>query len=188
MKKILLVLLALSINSCYVVSNTVSPIAPEISDDITKLDLETDEVKISKSNFYANLKQQDIVFTPTEIDIIRAYIKTVPIGKWGKSGDKTAKESLESNFNEYKSTFKDKVFETDFAYMEAAIKFAKANLKTASYYFDVTYYKKRNNILVIKWDILSKEFLVIHIDGRVSNYQITDDLGHSRYIIIPNDL
>jgi len=187
MKKILLVILSLIINSCYVVSNTVSPVAPEIT-DLTQPDLETTDVKALRNNFYAGLKQQDIVLTSYEIELLKSYITTVPIGKWSKSDSSTALEVLDSNYNDYKGSFKDKQFTSNFAYMEDAVKFAKANLKTANYYFDITYYKKRSNILVVKWDILSKEFILIHIDGRISNYQITDDLGISRYIAIPSSL
>jgi hypothetical protein len=52
-------------------------------------------------------------------------------------------------------------------YFQNAINFANSANLYARYYFDVKYYSSRNKILVIKWDIQTKEFIAVYLDGRV---------------------
>lgn len=133
-------------------------------------------------DFFNKLKPFNIILSNSEIQLLQKYQTFVPVGKWAYSENKTPKDTLEDNFVSYKNSFTYNKPNNSSEYMEMAIRFLKSTNYYAKYYLDSIYYKNRGKILVIRWDLQTKEFAVIHPDGRVSNYQMADNLSISRYI------
>ncbi|MFN8576125.1 MAG: hypothetical protein U0354_04650 [Candidatus Sericytochromatia bacterium] len=178
LKYISLVLLFL--NSC----TSFSPVAPVVEDVPVLIDGKPVVSKDPTINFNNDLFVQGIKLNSDENKEV-FNLKTIkPSGRWAISENSTAKTNLENNFDSYKNTFKP-VPKDDTEYMTNAIKFANSNNYYAKYYFDTEYYKQKKKVLLVKWDPQTNEFLIIHIDGRVSNYQITNKISSPRYIVVP---
>lgn len=164
---------------------TFSPIAPVVEDVPVLIDGKP--VIVSKDpavNFTNDLYAQGIRLSDDDKkDIFN--LKTVkPIGRWAITDNSTAKNNLENNFDSYRLTFTP-VPKDSTEYMTNAIRFANSTNYYAKYYFDTEYYKQKKKTLLIKWDPQTAEFIIIHSDGRVSNYQITNKIGSPRYYAIP---
>ena len=188
MKKLnyLLVLsLSIFLNSC----SGLSPTAPIVEDLKTPI---VDGKPIIVSNnpvtkFNDELRAKGINLTDEENIILKNLKVVKPIGRWVASETSSAKAILENNFNEFKNTFANQP-QSDTDYMVNAIKFANSANFYARYYFDTEYYAQKKKVLLIKWDPQTTEFIVIQVDGRVSNYQMTNKIGAPRYILVPDTL
>jgi hypothetical protein len=139
------------------------------------------------TNFYNQLRLEGINLNNSELDLIRQYKDTKANGNWATSGEE-AEAGLSGNFQSLKGTFVPNGPKTENDYLNKALQFAGSENYYARYYFDTSYYKMRNKILVIKWDPQTKEFIVIHTDGRISNYQMAENIGPPRYITLPDNL
>jgi hypothetical protein len=182
--KYFLIGLLVSINSC----TGFSPVAPIVED--VPLVVDGKPVVVSKdpvTNFTNELFAQGIKLSVDDNKDVFNLKTTKPTGRWAIAENSTAKVNLENNFDSYKNTF-NPMPKDDVEYMTNAIKFANSNNYYAKYYFDTEYYKQKKKVLLIKWDPQTMEFLIIHIDGRVSNYQITNKIGSPRYIVVPETL
>jgi hypothetical protein len=164
-----------------------SPPAP-IIEDINSPVLKGAPIIESKNpvtNFNNQLISMGINLMPDEANLIRSYISAKPNGSWDFSDESTAKETLKNNFNDFRKTFEPNGPVTENDYMVKALDFATSNNFYAKLYFDSQYFQKKHKILVVKGDTQTKEFIIIHINGRVSNYQLTANIGPPRYISIP---
>lgn len=182
--KYFFIISVLMINSC----TTFSPIAPIVED--VPVIIDGKPVIVSKDpavNFTNELYAQGISLSEDDKkDIFN--LKTVkPIGRWAITENSTAKTNLENNFDSYRLTFTP-VPKDSTEYMTNAIRFANSTNYYAKYYLDTEYYKQKKKILLIKWDPQTSEFIVIHIDGRVSNYQMTNRVASPRYLAVPETL
>lgn len=183
--KYLLVGVFFAISSC----SSFSPIAPVVEDiqipivDGQPLVVSTDPIV----NFNNELRAQAIILSSEETKMVTSLKLTQPIGRWLPGENTTALTVLENNFNEFKDTFLVKPKDTT-EYMTNAVKFANSQNFYARYYFDTEYYKKKNKVLLVKYDPQTTEFIVIHIDGRVSNYQMSNKITVPRYILVPDNL
>lgn len=133
-------------------------------------------------DFFTKLKPFNILLSNSEVDLLQKYQTFIPLGKWAYAENKTPKDTLEDNFVTYKNSFTYNKPNNSSEYMEMAVRFLKSTNYYARYYLDSIYYKNRGKLLVIRWDPQTKEFAVIHPDGRVSNYQMVDNISMSRYI------
>lgn len=168
-----------------------SPTAP-IVDDIAApvIDSSGNPVIVSKDpviNFKTDLKVQNIELNDSETKEVALLKITKPVGRWAISENSTALNNLENNFNTFKSTFVT-VPKDSTEYMTNAIKFANSVNYYARFYFDTEYYKQTKKVLLVKWDPQTTEFIIIHSDGRVSNYQMTNKINAPRYILVPDVL
>ncbi len=186
MKKLnYLLLFAFILNSC----SSFSPTAPVVEDYKTPI---VDGKPIIVSNdpntrFNDELRAKGINLTDEDNKILLSLKLAKPIGRWSASETSTAKSILESNFNEFRDTFINKPL-SDTDYMTNAIKFANSTNYYARFYFDTEYYNQKKKVLLIKWDPQTTEFIVIQVDGRVSNYQMTNKIAEPRYILVPDSV
>ncbi len=167
-----------------------SPPAPVI-EDVNFPDLKgvpATQSKIPVTNFSSQLKSNALNLDKDEISLLKTYTETKPVGTWATSDNLTSKKTLENNFQNLRHTFGLNGPVTEKEYMVKAIAFATSNNFYAKFYFDSQYFQKKHKILVIKWDAQTKEFIIIHINGRISNYQLTESIGLPRYISIPENL
>lgn len=193
MKNLLLTVLIIFSCSCSNASPiapviySVSPVLPQNSYNNSDLMKTPNNTGYSTNtalsyDFFNNLKGFNITLSNQEIELLQKYQVFIPSGKWGYSENKTPKDTLEDNFLNYKNTFSYNKPNNSSEYMEMAIRFLQSTNYYAKYYLDSVYYKNRGKLLVIRWDPQTKEFTVIHLDGRVSNYQMIDNISTARYI------
>lgn len=183
MKKYLLSLLVfISLTSC-----SVSPIAPVV-EEITFPSNGTTGNSNTANGFASQLKSYGINLTFDDIEVLRKYQSVIPNGKWYAPEGTTEAENLGNNFITLNRTFKDFPLSNVQDYLNRAIQFAGSGNFYAKKYFDIEYYRLRQKILVIKSDPQTSEFVIIHTDGSLSNYQISQNVGLPRYILIPENL
>ncbi|MEK7434259.1 MAG: hypothetical protein AABZ74_14100 [Cyanobacteriota bacterium] len=191
MKKKFLFFSSIFIVSC----SSASPVAPRIDSIQNPFTNNTSVVnnypssnnlssETSDYDFFNKLKSLSINLSDSETQLIKKYQDFSSIGEWASSETMSDKNVLEKNFQDYKNTFKIKLNDSS-EYMDGAINFSKSNNFYAKFYFDLDYYRNKNKIAISRWDPQTKEFLIIHSDGKISNYQIVENLSTSRYIILP---
>jgi hypothetical protein len=144
--------------------------------------------KNPNTNFYNQLSSAGIRLNQSEKNIVRQYQETKSTGTWASAEGTDSKSSLSSNFQTLKNSFFPNGPATEYDYLNMALLFAGSTNLYARYYFDTSYYKTRGKILVIKWDPQTKEFILIHTDGKISNYQMAGNIAAPRYIVIPENL
>lgn len=174
----------LFVSSC----SSYSPVAPNI-------DVETPFVKgvdnISTDpviNFKNKLKNRDILLSNQEYNEMKSLRDTKAVKEWINAPDKSSLETLEYNFNELSKTIKPKQPENKEEYFNMAFLFANSQNFYAKRYFDIEYYKSSSKILVIKYDPQTLEFVIIDLNGKISNYQMINKIKEDRYILIPDNL
>ncbi len=163
-----------------------SPIAP----DPGKVEQPLINGVVSKNpntNFINQLKTAGITLDNEEFALISLYKEIRPNGKWASADSSDPKSNLTGNFHDFKNSFSPNGPETEFEYLNRALQFANSTNLYARYYFDTAYYKSRKKILVIKWDTQTKEFILVHTDGKISNYQLTENIALPRYIQVPEN-
>lgn len=178
-------ILFLIINSC----SGSSPVAPNPENINSPQQVGAPPIVSKNPVTYFNnqLISQGINLTKDEVGVLKQYIESRPDGRWAYSETDSSKSSLEKNFESYKNTFTS-VPKDEFEYMNRAIQFSNSGNLYSKYYFDTNYYKNRKKILVIKWDTQTKEFIIIHIDGRISSYQFAENINPPRYILVPESI
>jgi len=165
-----------------------SPVAPNV-------DIDTPFVKgvdnISNDpvvNFKNKLKNKNIFLSNQEYNEIKSLKETKARREWINAPDKTSLETLEYNFNELAKTIKPIPPKSKEEYFNMALSFAISENFYAKRYFDIEYYKLTSKILVIKFDPQTLEFVIIDLNGRISNYQMINKIKEDRYILIPDNL
>ncbi|MFN8670972.1 MAG: hypothetical protein U0457_02685 [Candidatus Sericytochromatia bacterium] len=142
----------------------------------------------SDSSFKQALLKINIDISQNEIETLKKYNDFLPSNKWLESNSIDEKNVLINNFNNLASTFKGIKFKNYNEYKERALYFSNSKNLYAKLYFDSLYYKNKNKLLVCKWDTQTNEFLLIYLDGSISNYQINENLSKTRYIEIPQNI
>src|SRR5690606_25341806 len=133
-------------------------------------------------NFSSQLRSKGINLSQEEVDLVKQYNYVSPTGEWAAENNQSL---INNNFSQFKDTFIPNGPKDVNEYHRRAISFANSNNLYARYYFDINYYQQKNKVLVIKWDIQTSEFIIIHLDGTISNYQRTDKIDLPRYMLIP---
>jgi len=171
----------------FTMSCSISPVAPNVGNVEQPL-VNGVISKNPNTNFTNDLKQAGITLNANELNLVKQYVAVRPNGQWAATETVDSKKNLNDNFKSFKTTFVPNGPETEFTYMEKAIQFSNSANLYARFYFDTEYYKNRKKILVIKWDTQTKEFILIYLDGTISNYQVSAKIFPPRYIIIPEIL
>lgn len=164
----------------------VSPIAPLVEDPLFS-DVNSN-AQGSNSQFINQLKSIKIALSNDENNLLKKYVQTIPVEKWYSETDFDANDNLKKNFQAFKASFSGNEVSTQEKYFSAGFKFSNSSNYYARYYFDTEFYRQRQKILVIKHDPQTKEFIIVHLDGRISNYQLVQNINLSRYLLIPEKL
>ena len=164
----------------------VSPIAPLVEDPLFS---NSNNNSLGSTNQFVNqLKSIKIDLSNDETNLIKKYIQVISLEKWYSENEFDSNDNLKKNFQDFKSTFSENEVSTQQKYLDSAFKFSNSANYYARFYFDTEFYKNRKKILVIKHDPQTKEFIIIHLDGRISNYQLVKNINLSRYLLIPEKL
>lgn len=178
---------SLSLFFILLTSCTVSPVAPVVEEVV--LPGGTITGVPNTGNFSSQLKAYGVNLTLDDLNMLRKYQSVIPNGKWYSPDSTTGEsENLNRSYVTLNRTFKDFPVSNTQDYLNRAIQFAGSGNFYAKKYFDIEYYKLRQKVLVIKSDPQTNEFVIIHIDGSISNYQISKSVGLPRYILVPENL
>lgn len=127
------------------------------------------------------LNSLGVRLTNEELAQLRVLTEIQPNGRWSRSQNQTAEQNLVANYRRFNPLFSPE-FTSAEEYRVRALSFAEKS--TIPYYFDLQYYLDNKRLLVVKWDEVSGEFVVIQSDGTLVNYLITRVIQPPRYLKI----
>lgn len=126
----------------------------------------------------ANLNALGVRLSAQEIVQLQNMTQVQPSGRWSKSQDKTAEQNLLANFKRFGPMFTPSIADAD-TYRLQAVTFAEKS--AVPYYLDLQYYLDTKQLLVLKWDEVTGEFVMVQSDGTLANYLITHAIQAPRY-------
>ncbi|PKL80269.1 MAG: hypothetical protein CVV27_00640 [Candidatus Melainabacteria bacterium HGW-Melainabacteria-1] len=134
---------------------------------------------LGSSTFVDSLNRLGINLTTQDIAQIKSLMEIQPSGRWARSQSQTAEQNLLSNFNRFGIMFQPPLTSAE-DYRVRAVSFAEKS--SVPYYFDLQYYLDNRRMLLVKWDEVSEEFVVIQSDGTLVNYLTTKAIQPPRYL------
>lgn len=135
------------------------------------------------SSFQQELAQQGIKLSATELQLLQQLARVRPNGSWAASQTRSEDENLKFNFQRFGSLLQPPPVTAEY-YKQRAIDFAK--LPGVPLYLDVQYYQQKTQLLVVKWDSQTWEFVILRPDGTLVNYLTSRTVGPPRYLQIAN--
>lgn len=136
---------------------------------------------IVSSAFVSTLARYNIALSEGEIQELQRRVSLAPSGNWARNRNATEEETLESNFQRFAAAFDPPPVDAR-EYKERALAFA--DKLRVPYYLDLQYYSESKQLLVIKWDRNTREFIIVEADGSLVNYLISSAVTAPRYVRI----
>lgn len=136
---------------------------------------------IVSSAFISTLARYNISLSEGEIQELQRRVSLAPNGNWARNRNASSQETLESNFERFGSAFDPPPVDAN-EYKERALAFA--DKLRVPYYLDLQYYSESKQLLVVKWDRNTREFIIVEADGSLVNYLISSVVTLPRYVQI----
>ncbi len=171
---------------------SISPIAPipDVKDPMINSG-NTNNIVLAKNpvtNFKTQLQLQGINLSNDETNKVISLQHVKSSGQWAVSESSDANSNLENNFYSFGNSLNPNGPQTSDDYFTRAVNYSNSVNFYSKYYFDTEYYKKKQIVLLVKWDTQTREFIIIHLDGNISNYQKTNSLSSTRYVVVPDNI
>ncbi|MBC7475507.1 MAG: hypothetical protein H7263_14555 [Candidatus Sericytochromatia bacterium] len=151
----------------------------------------TNNIVLAKNpvtNFKTQLQLQGINLSNDETNKVVSLQHVKSSSQWAASDSGDANSNLENNFYSFSNSLNPNGPQTSNDYFNRAANYADSVNSYSKYYFDTEYYKKKQIVLLVKWDTQTREFIIIHFDGNISNYQKTNNLNSTRYVVVPDNI
>lgn len=134
------------------------------------------------TQFENELLKQGIQLSSRELQFLGTFSQ-VKFSSWATTRSLSEEQNLEKNFKRFAKFFEKSSVKTPSSaetYKTQALKFANSN--QGELYLDTKFYLSSKQLLVVKWDSQSGEFVVIRSDGSVANYLISRAVKAPRYV------
>lgn len=187
MKKILSILLLISVSSCSSDINIIDFGSADYSTKINSSNFKNSINSKAVEKFKSDVSKLGINLTNEQLRIISIQNNIKPSGKFASrpAHNLSAEQNLEIHFKKHYKEFEG--INSKEEYLRRAIQFLNNNSPTAKKYFDTQSFAKGYQSNVIKYDSKTFELSAMRLDGDVTTYYISKKLSQDRFIEIPSD-
>lgn len=135
----------------------------------------------ASGSFISTLNSYGIRLSNAELNSLKRLLNLQPTGQWARTRTQTAEQVLNANFRRFGSLFQPPPADAE-EYRQRALAFAQK--KNIPYFLDLQYYLDTRQLLVVRWDEKTGEFITLQPDGSLINYLISMAVKSNRYLRI----